>query len=98
MGLPGTQLLFPFAVEKITEADIAAIVAKLPKNRDLLTAGDIAMAMEVTLWSVYAWIESGDLQAINCGAGKIKHFYKVYRGFFIDFLRKRIAGATYEEK
>lgn len=52
----------------------------------ILTIGEVAKAMRVSLKTVYRWISSGDLPAAKIG-------YKTYRVFendLIRFLRKHM--------
>lgn len=72
-------------------SDLAAsLEARLPKS-DTLSVSDVCAALNVCVITVYAWVESGEVEAIDLGRGK-KHFWKLSRNSLIDFLKRRSMG------
>ncbi len=53
-----------------------------------LTAEQVAKELQVNPRSVYKWIQTGELAAIDLGSGG-KHVYRVNRADLDDFKRRR---------
>jgi len=82
----GQQLdLIPREVPKTL---LASLEAKLPQ-REHISVSDVAIAANVSVTLVYAWIEEGLIEAVNIGTGG-KNFWKVYRPSVVAFYRKRL--------
>lgn len=66
-------------------------MARTPQKA-LLTASDIAAAMDISLSVVNAWFESGALPSINIGSGTERAHRRVARTTFQRFLNLRSKG------
>lgn len=53
-----------------------------------LTVEQVAKELQVNARSVYKWIQSGELSAIDLGSG-VKHNYRISRSDLDDFKRRR---------
>lgn len=56
-----------------------------------LTVEQVAKELQVNLRSVYKWIQTGELPAIDLGSGG-KHVYRIGRPDLEDFKRGRRTG------
>ena len=73
--------------------DIMALIeAKLPKS-DWVTVSNVALAGNISVGLVYAWIEEGLIEAVNVGVPG-RSYYKIYRPTVIAFYHKRLGGET----
>ena len=72
-------------------SDLAShLEARLPKA-DMLSVSDVSAALNVCVLTVYAWVEAGEIDAIDMGRGK-KRFWKLSRASLVDFLQRRNLG------
>jgi hypothetical protein len=80
------ELLSP----EIHPTALAAILARLPQ-RELVNVSDVAVACNVSVSTVYSWLEAGDVESINLG-GRDRAYFKLFRPSVVRFLQRR-AGA-----
>ena len=85
MGTARQQLLFP---EPTAESLLSAVRARLG-TRTLTTVSAVAQACNVSVTTVYHWIEEGLVQAVNVGSGT-KGYYQVFAPSVLEFYRKRL--------
>lgn len=55
------------------------------KRTDLLTAYDVAAEMNVSIPTVYYWVNDGKIEMVNLTADKKKSFFVMSRGDFESF-------------
>lgn len=67
-----------------------AILQRLP-NADLLTVKDVSDAVNVSVFTVYTWIESGAVEAINISVSD-RRCWKLYRASVVKHLERSLAG------
>lgn len=67
-----------------------AIIRRLPRQ-DLLTVTDVADSVNVSVNTIYTWIESGSVEAINISVSN-RPCWKLYRASVLKHLEQRLAG------
>jgi hypothetical protein len=66
---------------------LETIDAKLPR-RDWISVSDVAIAANVSVTLVYAWIDEGLVQSVNVGA--TKSYHRIFRPSVIKFYQSRL--------
>ena len=57
----------------------------------LLAVSDVASCLNVSTTLIYAWIEAGEVQAVNLGSSD-RPYWKIYRQSVLDALGHKLAG------
>jgi hypothetical protein len=66
-----------------------AIERKLPRA-DWVSVSDVAISINVSVTTVYSWLDEGLIQHVNASANKDRQYYRIYRPSVIAFFKARL--------
>lgn len=69
---------------------VEAIMRRLG-GKDMIPVSEVAAAVGVSVGTVYTWIESGAIQALNASETE-RPCWKVYRASVIEYIKRKVSG------